>query len=63
MWTFFQAALSKVQHNIQTMMHYQNAHRGMESRDITLLEDNKAYVQNWSIIQIIVVVATTTVQV
>lgn len=52
-----------MQHNIQTMMHYQNAHRGMESRDITLLEDNKAYVQNWSIIQIIVVVATTTVQV
>lgn len=45
------------------MMHYQNSFRGQESRDIGLLEDNRAYVQNWSIIQIIVVVATTTIQV
>lgn len=59
----FQNALTKVQHNIQAMMHHQNSFRGLESRDIGLLEDNRAYVQNWSIIQIIVVVATTTIQV
>lgn len=45
------------------MLQFQSHTRTGEARDYALLEDNRSYVQNWSIIQIIVIAVTCSVQV
>lgn len=45
------------------MLQFQSYTRNSEARDYALLEDNKSYVQNWSIIQILIIAITCSVQV
>lgn len=45
------------------MLQIQHLSRSREARDINLLLDNNSYVQNWSIAQLVVIAATTTLQV
>lgn len=45
------------------MLQHQNHFRGMETRHYNLLVDNNAYVLRWSLIQIVVIVSTTIMQV
>ena len=45
------------------MLQIQYMSRGREARDLNLLLDNNSYVQNWSIAQLLVIIATTVVQV
>lgn len=45
------------------MLQFQSHSRSRESRDVALLLDNNAYVQNWSITQIIVICLTCSLQV
>ncbi|XP_011500769.1 PREDICTED: transmembrane emp24 domain-containing protein 1 [Ceratosolen solmsi marchali] len=52
-----------VEKNIYEVLQIQHFSRSREDRDYNLLLDNKSYVQNWSILQIIVIVATTVLQV
>lgn len=52
-----------MERNINTMLQFQSHRRNMEARDLALLMDNNAYVQQWSMLQILVVVLTTAVQV
>lgn len=49
--------------NINEMLQIQYQSRGREARDLNLLLDNNSYVQNWSIAQLIVIIATTVLQV
>jgi len=42
---------------------YQANSRAREARDYALIKDNNSYVGTWSIVQILVIVVTTTVQV
>lgn len=45
------------------MLQYQAHSRNSEARDYALLIDNNKYVQNWSLIQIVVILLTCSVQV
>ena len=45
------------------MRQFQSMTRSGEARDFNLIQDNSAYVQNWSIAQAIVVILCTAVQV
>lgn len=45
------------------MLNTQAISRSREARDLNLITDNNSYVQNWSIVQIIVIIATTVLQV
>lgn len=59
----FTTAITNVERNINEMLHTQHLSRSREARDMSLLLDNNAYVQTWSIAQIIVILVTTTIQV
>jgi hypothetical protein len=52
-----------VEKNINEMLQTQHRSRGREARDLNLLLDNNYYVQMWSIAQVLVITATTLVQV
>lgn len=52
-----------VEKNIQEVLQVQFYSRSREQRDFNLLSDNNSYVQRWSILQITVILLTTTVQV
>lgn len=60
---FLQETIIGVERNINEMLQYQYHSRGREARDYNLLEDNHSYVLNWSVVQIIIIVATSTLQV
>lgn len=45
------------------MLQTQQWSRSREARDLNLIVDNNSYVQNWSLVQIIVIAATTVLQV
>lgn len=59
----FTTTITHVEKNINEMLQVQYQSRGREARDLNLLLDNNSYVQNWSIAQLIVIVATTVLQV
>uniref|UniRef100_A0A1B6EBN5 GOLD domain-containing protein n=1 Tax=Clastoptera arizonana TaxID=38151 RepID=A0A1B6EBN5_9HEMI len=59
----FTQTIQQVERNINEMLQHQNYMRATESRDFNLISDNNAYVFQWSIAQIIVITATTTLQV
>ncbi|GLH04845.1 hypothetical protein R5R35_003594 [Gryllus longicercus] len=59
----FTSSIKNVERNINEMLQYQHHSRGREARDYNLLIDNNKYVQNWSLAQIIVIAATTVLQV
>ena len=59
----FTEAIVGVEKNINEMLQYQHHSRGREARDFNLLEDNHSYILNWSIVQIIIIVGTSTLQV
>lgn len=52
-----------MERNINEMLQYQNHLRGSEARDFNLLTDNNSYVLTWSMIQIMVIIGTTVLQV
>ena len=60
---FSQDSIKTVERNINEILQYQHHSRGRETWDYNLLEDNNRYVQNWSVAQIIVITATTVLQV
>lgn len=45
------------------MLMFQSHTRSSEARDFALLIDNNSYVQNWSLIQIFVILLTCSIQV
>lgn len=59
----FTDSVRTVERNINEILQQQYHARSREARDFNLLEDNNRYVMNWSVIQILVIAATTTVQV
>lgn len=59
----FQSQIGSVERNINGMLQYQSFSRSSEARDHALLIDNNRYVQNWSIIQIVVILLTCSIQV
>merc|ERR1712013_847842 len=59
----FTSTLRQVDQRIQIMRQFQSMTRGGEARDFNLIQDNSAYVQNWSIAQIVVVILCTVIQV
>lgn len=59
----FQSQIGTVERNINGMLQYQSFSRSSEARDHALLIDNNRYVQNWSIIQIVVILLTCSIQV
>ncbi|XP_033232243.1 transmembrane emp24 domain-containing protein 5 isoform X2 [Belonocnema kinseyi] len=59
----FTNTIMNVEKNINEMLQTQHISRGREARDLNLLIDNNAYVQNWSVAQLIVITATTVLQV
>lgn len=59
----FTTSIQVVERNINEMLMHQNHFRGMEGRHYNLLVDNNNYVQRWSIMQIVVTVATSLLQV
>lgn len=59
----FTSTLRQVDQRIQIMRQFQSMTRSGEARDFNLIQDNSAYVQNWSIAQAIVVILCTAVQV
>ena len=52
-----------VDKNIGEVLHYLHNARAKESRDFALLEDNQSYVSFWSIIQCLIIITTSCVQV
>lgn len=58
-----QVAIMSVEKSIHEMLQHQNHMRGTEQRDYNLISDNNTYVQNWSVAQILVITATTVLQV
>lgn len=52
-----------VDQRIGTVLQTLHKSRAHESRDAALLEDNLSYVQFWSVMQCIVIMATSSVQV
>jgi hypothetical protein len=59
----FTESIKGVERNINEMLQYQHHTRGRETWDFNLLEDNNRYVQNWSVVQILVITFTTVLQV
>merc|ERR1712013_896061 len=59
----FTSTLRQVDQRIQIMRQFQSMTRSGEARDFNLIQDNSAYVQNWSIAQIVVVILCTVIQV
>uniref|UniRef100_A0A8D8ZKF0 Transmembrane emp24 domain-containing protein 5 n=1 Tax=Cacopsylla melanoneura TaxID=428564 RepID=A0A8D8ZKF0_9HEMI len=59
----FTESVRTVERNINEMLAQQYHARSREARDYNLLEDNNRYVMNWSLTQILVIAATTCVQV
>lgn len=59
----FTTSIINVEKNINEMIQSQIYSKSREERDFHLLVDNNSYVQNWSIVQIIVIAATTSFQV
>lgn len=59
----FQQTIGTVERNINSMLQYQSHTRSSEARDFALLVDNNAYVANWSMIQIFVILLTCSIQV
>merc|ERR1719500_882695 len=59
----FTSTLRQVDQRIQIMRQFQSMTRSGEARDFNLIQDNSAYVQNWSIAQALVVMLCTAVQV
>lgn len=59
----FQEAIVGVEKNINEMLQFQHHSRGKEARDFNLLEDNNSYILNWSLVQITIIIATSTLQV
>lgn len=58
-----QAVIGQVERNINAMAQFQSHSRSIEARDYALLIDNNAYVQNWSLTQIVVILLTCSIQV
>lgn len=59
----FQSTVKSVENNINHMLQHQHHVRSQENRDYNLLVDNKTYVNRWSIMQILLIMGTTTLQV
>lgn len=59
----FTSTVKTVERNIQSILQFQSHTRNREARDAALLQDNNAYVQTWSLLQIVVIATVTTVQV
>ncbi|CAG9835245.1 unnamed protein product [Diabrotica balteata] len=59
----FTSTIVQVEMNINNMLQYQHHSRAREAWDFNLLKDNNSYVIRWSIIQIIVILATTCIQI
>ncbi|XP_052873609.1 uncharacterized protein LOC128278926 [Anopheles cruzii] len=59
----FTNTISTVERNMNAMFQYQAHSRNNEARDYALIVDNNAYVWKWSVLQILVIVFTTSVQV
>lgn len=59
----FTQVVQTVESNLNMMFQYQAHSRARESRDYALIKDNNSYVGTWSIVQILVICVTTTVQV
>merc|ERR1719305_117985 len=59
----FTSTLKTVDQRIQIMRQFQSMTKSGEARDFNLIQDNSAYVQNWSIAQALVVMLCTAVQV
>lgn len=59
----FTGTISTVERNLNAMFQYQSHSRNTEARDYALIIDNNSYVQNWSLLQIVVIILTTSVQV
>ncbi|XP_058806876.1 transmembrane emp24 domain-containing protein 6 [Phymastichus coffea] len=55
--------LVNVEKNIYEVLQIQHLSRSREDRDYNLLLDNNSYVQNWSLLQVVVIIATTILQV
>jgi len=52
-----------VDQRVGQILQFQQHSRARESRDFALLEDNQSYVSFWSVIQCVVVMATSSFQV
>jgi len=61
--TNFTSIISGVDSRIGTMLQHLHHSRSREARDYALIEDNGSYVKFWSIIQCIIIIATTSLQV
>lgn len=59
----FTSGIMHVEKNINKMIQSQHLSRSREARDLSLLMNNNFYVQTWSLMQIIVIMITTTIQV
>ncbi|XP_043270729.1 transmembrane emp24 domain-containing protein 5 [Venturia canescens] len=59
----FTSSIVAVEKNINEIMQYQYISRSRETRDYNLLVDNNSYIQQWSIVQLAVIAATTMLQV
>lgn len=59
----FTQVIQTVEANLNVMFQYQANSRAREARDYALIKDNNSYVGTWSIVQIFVIVVTTSVQV
>uniref|UniRef100_A0AAG5D8K4 GOLD domain-containing protein n=1 Tax=Anopheles atroparvus TaxID=41427 RepID=A0AAG5D8K4_ANOAO len=59
----FTNTISTVERNLNAMFQYQAHSRNNEARDYAIIMDNNAYVWKWSVLQILVIVFTTSVQV
>lgn len=58
-----QSTVKSVETNINHMLQHQYHVRSQEHRDFNLLVDNNTYVNRWSIMQILLIMGTTTLQV
>lgn len=59
----FTSTVKSVESNINHMLQHQYHVRSQENRDYNLLIDNKTYVNRWSIMQILLIMGTSTLQV
>jgi len=59
----FTNVVGGVDKRIGEMLHYLHNSRARESRDFALLEDNQSYVSFWSIVQCLIIMTTSSVQV
>lgn len=59
----FTDTVRTVERNINEILQQQHHSRSREARDYNLLEDNNRYVMTWSLSQILVITATTSLQV